>query len=1061
MMFRTELALWLRQPLVWIAIILQPAFAFLLAIGTHRDEVIASQQLQMVEMTMLMLSMPIMFGALAPISFLRDQSSNMHELINVTPIPVARRYLTRAGVIAAFATTMIVLSIATLSLVVVNKLDVDYSFFGNSLLLFSLLGIPSVVFLSALALWVCRGFNSRPVLYVVFALIWLGYMTLASMTGSPMMAGSSVVSEDLLLAMRLLDPYGITPVVVQFQQGSTGFAIDGYLIFNRALYLSLAVVLCYRAVNKTFTDKAPDSKARTENEPAKTTETQRTFTSITPVINNYASIKQVASFHLSGLLRDHLTKLLLLGWTLLIFSESLAGIEFAEARSIIVPTSIDAFNRVAWDVVPIMGTGLLLLWSWQVCWRSKLSGFAELVSASPIPSLSLAFGQYLSLLGILMITTLLIGAGVFGAEVFADSQIMPTHYLTQLAFSFVQMALIAALLIAIHTLCSSQMMAAGIILLMLLVKMSPLTGILNIPHPLWNIAGTPLEAPDLFWGFAGSLSTYLPFTLFWLVCISAIFLWAAHYSHRGAAINPAVSHKVTAPLLVMTLLSISGGLYLHHSIKTERPIMSVSERAKWRANYEKHYKHWSDAAQPSVSALKTQLDIYPDDGFAVFDVSMTLTNHTKQPIKTVLVGGYGAVRYSSIKMKGAALIEHDVPINQYIFALDKPLMPGDNTELRVNITHQRRKLWPAKPHHIIRPQFTYLRGVPMLPKVGFYQGYQLRDNASRLEYGLAEFEQQRPSALFADDLPLNERYDWATLHSVISTQPGHRAITQGELVNEWQENNRHYFEYKTKGPIRNLPAWFSVPYQAVSAQADSIELNVFAKTLGEGTDINLLGMKDTVKWFNQNIKPYNGKRLSMIAIPYIGPTGYALPQLMLINHKVGFRAFPSEQAGFDQRYRRAVHETAHQWFGHDIGNGVLSDRAFLVESLAKYVELVMIENRFGEAAKNALVDYERSRYRYARAKSTGPTEALVDAAENFDQYSRATLVFDKLRTELGDEIIIRSLRGLWQTHGYPAAPATAMDFVRAMQLQATDEQKVIIEQLLLGTDISLWLQNSQ
>lgn len=88
--------------------------------------------------------------------------------------------------------------------------------------------------------------------------------------------------------------------------------------------------------------------------------------------------------------------------------------------------------------------------------------------------------------------------------------------------------------------------------------------------------------------------------------------------------------------------------------------------------------------------------------------------------------------------------------------------------------------------------------------------------------------------------------------------------------------------------------------------------------------------------------------LHIVAAPKFGGTGYALPEIILIGNKVGFRASPSFDAGFDQRYRRAVHETAHQWFGHDIGNSVPDDSAFLVESMAKYIELVMIEKRYGQ-----------------------------------------------------------------------------------------------------------------
>ena len=234
--------------------------------------------------------------------------------------------------------------------------------------------------------------------------------------------------------------------------------------------------------------------------------------------------------------------------------------------------------------------------------------------------------------------------------------------------------------------------------------------------------------------------------------------------------------------------------------------------------------------------------------------------------------------------------------------------------------------------------------------------------------------------------------------------------------------------------MRNLPALIAVPWQQQSSTAAGVPLQIYSPEFNTATDLTMQAMRDTVQWFSQQIGAYPGDALRLVIMPDIGPTGYALPQLVLINHRVGVRAKPSEDAPFSQVYRRAAHETAHQWFGHGIGNGVPGDGAFLVESLAKYAELVLLEQRFGRAAMQGLVDYEQQRYARAQAGSLAAASSLIDADESYDQYSRATLVFAKLRAELGD--FIAALRQLWQQHRYPATPASSMDFVRALRAQS-------------------------
>lgn len=144
-----------------------------------------------------------------------------------------------------------------------------------------------------------------------------------------------------------------------------------------------------------------------------------------------------------------------------------------------------------------------------------------------------------------------------------------------------------------------------------------------------------------------------------------------------------------------------------------------------------------------------------------------------------------------------------------------------------------------------------------------------------------------------------------------------------------------------------------------------------------------------------------------------------------------------------------MHKTAHQWFGHDIGNSVPADSAFLVESMAKYIELVIIEKRYGKAAMNSLVDYETKRYQQALRMDITAKMALIDTTKSYDQYSKATIVFAKLRAEIGDEAITRALKSVWQEYAYPNRPATAMDFIRALNKEVAAQHKELITELFL------------
>jgi aminopeptidase N len=196
------------------------------------------------------------------------------------------------------------------------------------------------------------------------------------------------------------------------------------------------------------------------------------------------------------------------------------------------------------------------------------------------------------------------------------------------------------------------------------------------------------------------------------------------------------------------------------------------------------------------------------------------------------------------------------------------------------------------------------------------------------------------------------------------------------------------------------------------------------------------------------VAPYPGKTLRMIATPELGFSGYALPQTVLISHRLGFRAKPTPTAEFSQVYRRAVHETAHQWFGHLLGYGIAEERAFLIESLAKYAELVMIEQRYGKNAMQSLVQFERDRYARARLIPAEESLPLIDAEDSEDMYSRATLAFACLRERLGDELILASLHQLASQSRGTGKAASSVEFVSILNAMSGSKRFAPIKSLL-------------
>ncbi len=1068
------------QPLFWLSMLLALAFAALVNLNTGLVDAQPVKALLLRHSMLLMTIQPLLIGVLAPLLLLRDSQHGISALIEVTVQSRRQRLVVRALGLWLCAALLQLCFVLLVALVFSTSFADATGIWRWSWQLWLVQQLPALTLLTALALWCSCRCASPVVLYLQGAAVWLGYMLLAAATGSPLMANSQNLSPLLSQLMVYLDPYALAPVLTQLRQSGEMPAdlsqLDATFWLNRLLILSLSAMLCWRALQRrpaVASQRKPDA---TTDIPLSAVAPQ--YQPCPPNRLRPAPVFAALSrLQWQQLCFQYSTLLAMLALCLLVFSEVYTGLGYAETFSQLVPNSRDALNRVSGDVIPRFGLLLTAFWAHQLSWLNRHTRIDGLVAATPLPSALLLLSQFIALSGLVLLLVLLSLSAVALVQMLLQLPLDLSEYGRQGLLLWLPLCCWTALLLACHALLRQPLWANLAVAALLALGLSPLPDLLQLQHPLWRIGQSQLQLPDSLWGYQGTLGStaqsfagdfsrggFWPYLWFWALLAISLGALALQFYHRGTGFSrPNLATKLT-PLTtaagLFATLALLQGLHIHQQLDAAGALQSRDERLAKKAAYEQQYQHWRTVPQPVVRQVTLEAHLDPHAQQAQISATLTLHNPHPQPISQLLLGFPGLQTPTELQQLqgGQAVADINHQLGQQVFSVQ--LAPGASTTLQLRYLLQQQGITPAPSHQIIRPEFSYLRLLQLLPQIGFVPELRLRDDAERARFGLTPLpaSETQPSVLAANHTPASARYDWAMLDTTIAVPVGYQGLAAGALLKSWQADGKQFFHYRTKAPVRNLPALIAVPWQKQSSEAAGVPLEIYSPEFNAATDVTMQAMQQTLKWFSQNIGTYPGDALRLVIMPDIGPTGYALPQLVLINHRVGLRAQPTTDAPFSQVYRRAVHETAHQWFGHGIGNGVAGDSAFLVESVTKYAELVLLEQQFGTAAMQGLVDFEQQRFARAQAGSLAAASSLIDAEESYDQYSRATLVFARLRAELGDAVILKALRQLWQQHRYPLPPASAMDFVRALQAHSPASALPLIDQLLLGTDVRPLLQ---
>ncbi|MUG96926.1 hypothetical protein F7734_33130 [Scytonema sp. UIC 10036] len=707
---------------------------------------------------------------------------------------------------------------------------------------------------------------------------------------------------------------------------------------------------------------------------------------------------------------------------------------------------------------------LIIFLAGDLVWRERDVAVQPLSDPLPVRSWALMLGKLLALVLILAVTLVVLMLACIVTQTLNGytNYELGVYGIGLFTITLVDLFLVCAIAMTIQVVVNQKFLgyflSAAFIIGLGAIENFPW---LKIPQ-LLLYGEIPSYSYSQINGYGRMLEQVRWFQAYWLTIAILLLCVATLFWVRGLDTQPQVRWRIarqrfTRPmqmvigLSAITALLLGGWIFYNTQILTPR--YAAAQVEAQQIAYEKAYQPLTEG-QPKITAVQIAVDLYPKELRAISWGKLTLENRTQRAIDRILINTSFPMQVNRLTVDGKNATS-TMPLEKYHvreFALTEPLAPGKSLEAIFNLAIAPFGFTGENPGLLdtsLVENGTFLNQHSLLPTIGFNQSFRLSDNQKREQAGLPkldlEAEKKSPSRLQYG--AFNPDADRIQFSATLSTTPDQIALTTGNLVREWREGDRRYFQYQSPVPILCFFAVLSGRYEVLRDDWNGIPIEVYYQ---KGHDHNLTrivrGAKASLDYATRNFKtPYPHNRLRLIEIPY-GAFGQSYPGNISFGENAGFlaRVNDKDSTSVDYAFLISAHETAHQWWGHQVTPAQAIGANIISESLAEYTAFQVVAKQYGSETLRFALRQNLKTYLGNRTKSDVP---LVEAGVQHLIYQKGSLAMYALQDYLGEAVVNRALaKFLQEKTNVPPYPS-AQDLVAYLRQVTPEKYQYLIADL--------------
>ena len=925
-----------------------------------------------------------------------------------------------------------------------------------------LFGVPNIFVLTSISYFCLVFFRNVAASYIgIFVLVLIFAVCEGLSHNSP-----------YINAIMIADPFGfvytkeVVDAMAVTEKNSAFLPVDAVFLANRLLWTGLglvAVVLSYfRFSFKFFINSALGGKGKRMLFPGQAShpgsfrhievpEAQKTFT----LPEYFRKVWRLSLLEFRNVVRPVSFKVILMVIAIMFFLYMILWNPVYYIGSQVPLTSGMTLTRLHTGFLVII---LLMIWSGELFFKDRTIGIWQITDSVPMPSWVSLLSRFVAMCGVaLMIsfTIFLCGlAAQVGQGFFAIDWMLYVDDLLGFKMGWMTYVLFIACVFLLAGLTGNRYLThvLGVGYFIFIIISFELNlfeqsrfGYAQVPgiDDFSEMNRYGVWATSSFWHF-----------LMWLPLAASFLLIGIQLWSRGTEkgflkrlLSPYKELGWSGALVAVVCFALFLSLqsFLVAEVNGTRNYVSSEQEDREAAEYEKRYRGIQASAQPGITAVDLQLDLFPLEQAAEYRATLELVNPSGEKISTLYINADYFTEIRTIQIDGRALEkqEEDKVLGMEVYRLPEAMAPGDVLPLFIEARTAYRGLAQGDP----RADLAY-NGLFMerpVPVIGYDSDRELLENKERKVHGLEMIDSRM--APVDDTAALGENYfsqDASLVQGriTVSTPLQQTAFAPGKQVKNWQENGRSYFVYELEK--RSPLLWYvgSANYAEQKSEIAGTEVSLL---YAAGDDYNLdhyrQAVEDGLLYLEEYLGAYPYRQLRVAEIPFYQDPSYAFANTIVISEKEGWYGDRSKEDVVSFIQFSVARELFRQWV---FENGFLPNVQgveMLWKALPEALSLQLVEKKYGQEQVDIILEKKRRKYKKDRGGEPNQEPPLLYAdGIDYLEENKGALALYHLSKSIGHEELLRHVKDWFRMQS--GKPLVFRDFYNYLKEQTVLEERI-------------------